>query len=496
MTEELMEIMSFVKVPKPLSPDERARKFQLEVQKLRNGEEVELEGFFIARKPPYAPDDAAYYLLSPLPPGELRVWRKPKPYVVLRVTEKSRLEAVYSGSYIRVRGVADAYPWGTLRMLHVLSMKRTGYSDYWKLFREYALSKAEIEELFSSTVYAPYDLLKAFIYSFLNAPTLIGVGIDWAEGTTFSTIKDGRTVYSAWETFRYIYSLLPQELRLRRERWSEAFDEFLDLDFRLRDPNDGVKYYVPARKDMLVREIPAPSWAKRHFLGKSATFLAPRAVLRPDDGVARLSEIPFIMTEPMAYERNRELEQLMPNLIATLFLARESVPSLNLGDLKPYRVRFEAFLAKNRSQYGNLFEALKVKGMIFETGLRYQLGARLLGSMARFEGKLKKPLVSDVLLIMQEVLDLWINELPEREKIRLLRNYEHYVGRDRKLSTALSIFTDLEATSSDGTVRKEEFLRALMEYGFTENTAREILEHFMAEGYLYEPLAGKLRLVR
>ncbi len=491
-----MEILSLVRAPKPLSPDERARKFQLEIQRVKNGEEVEIEGFFVARKPPYAPNDAAYYLLSPLPPGELRAWKKPKPYVVLRITEGSRLEAVTSGAYVRVRGVVDAYPWGTLRMLHVLSMEKAEYSDYWKSFKEYALSKAEIEELFSSTIYAPYDLLKAFIYSFLNAPTLIGSRIQWAEGTTFSTIKNGRVVYSAWEAFKYIHSLLPPELKLRRERWSEAFDEFLDLDFRLRDPNDGIKYYVPQRRDMLAREIPAPGWAKRHFFEKSATFLAPRAILRPDDGVARLSEVPFIMTEPIACERNRELEELIPNLVATLFLAEERVPSLNLAELKPYRLKFEAFLAKNRAEYGDIFEALKVRGMVFETGLRYQLGARLLGSMARFEGKLRKPLVSDVILIMQEILDLWINELPEREKIKLLRNYEHYVGRDRRLSTALAIFTDLEATSSDGTVGREEFLGALVEYGFTEATATEILEHLIAEGHLYEPFRGRLRLVR
>jgi hypothetical protein len=96
-----------------LDPDERARRFQLEIQRLRNGEEAELEGFFIARKPPYAPGDAAYYLLSPLPPGELRIWRKPKPYVVLRITESSRVDSVTSGAYVRVRGV---------NLLHIATM--------------------------------------------------------------------------------------------------------------------------------------------------------------------------------------------------------------------------------------------------------------------------------------------------------------------------------------------------------------------------------------
>ncbi|WP_297508953.1 hypothetical protein [Thermococcus sp.] len=493
---EMEEILSLLRRPRPLSPDERARRFQIEVQGWKNGDEVEVGGFFIARKPPYAPDDAAYYLLSPLPPGELKEWKKPKPYVVLRITESSRVDALRSGDYVKVRGIADAYRWGTLRMIHVISMKREDYSDYWKDFREYALTGEEIEELFSSTIDAPYDMLKGLVYSFLNAPTLIGSNLTWSEGTTFSTIKDGSVVYSAWEALKYIYSILPPEMRLRRERWDWATDDFLDLDFRLHDPNGGTKYYVPSRMDMLVREIPAPVWARKHFIEKSATFLTPRAVLKASDSVARLSEVPFILSEPIAYERNRELERLVPNLIATLFLAEQRVPSLNLAELKDYRVRFEAFLARNRREYGEIFEAMKIRGMVFETGLRYQLGARLLGSMARFKGRLTRPLVSDVILILQEILDLWVSELPERERTTLLRTYRHYVGRDKRLSVALSIFTDIEATSSDGTVKRTEFLRALREYGFTEEMAREIIEHFIAEGYLYEPIAGKLRLVR
>ncbi|WP_297497224.1 hypothetical protein [Thermococcus sp.] len=493
---EMEEILSLLRRPRPLSPDERARHFQIEVQGWKNGDEVEIGGFFIARKPPYAPDDAAYYLLSPLPQGELKEWRKPKIYVVLKITESSRVDAVQSGTYVRVKGIADAYRWGTLRMLHVISMRKEEYSDYWKGFREYALTGEEIEELFSSTIEAPYDMMKGLVYSFLNAPTLIGSNLTWSEGTTFSTIKDGSEVYSAWEALKYIYSILPPEMRLRKERWGWTTDEFLDLDFRLRDPNEGTKYYVPSRKEMLVREIPAPSWARKYFIEKSATFLTPRAVLRANDGVARLSEVPFILSERIAYERNRELEQLAPNLIATLFVAEQRVPSLNLAELEGYRRRFETFLAKNRREYGEIFEAMKIRGMVFETGLRYQLGARLLGSMARFKGRLTRPLVSDVILVLQEILDLWVNELPERERATLLRTYRHYAGRDRRLSVALSIFTDIEATSSDGTVQRTEFLRALREYGFTERTAREIIEHFIAKGYLYEPIAGKLRLVR
>ncbi|WP_054840159.1 hypothetical protein [Thermococcus sp. JCM 11816] len=116
--------------------------------------------------------------------------------------------------------------------------------------------------------------------------------------------------------------------------------------------------------------------------------------------------------------------------------------------------------------------------------------------MARLEGRLSKPLITDLIGIYQELTDLWVNELPEREKLRLVREYERYVGSDKLAGRALGIFADLEATRKDGTVSREEFIRALVEYGIAKGKAEEIVDNLLREGYLYEPLPGKLRLIR
>ena len=504
MSEELMKLLRTVRGPEPLTPARRVRDFQIRLQAVKPGEPMEVRGFLLLRKPPYSPEDAAYYLLSPLSPSELKSLPKsaPRPYLVLRITEGSRVRGkLHSGDCVRASGWLDAYPWGNLRMLHVKELASVDYSEYWLEYGEMALSKSEFESLFMDTLYANYDLEKAVIYSLFASPTLIGASKNWGEGVSFSAMKtEPRIALSVWEALKYIHSLFPWELRLKREKWSEYVDPVLDIDFRLHDPNaSGIAYYAPSSKVLLQREIPAPKWAERAFRSKGAVFLAAKgSKIAPNDPLAYLSETPFILTEPIAYERNRELERLMPNVIATIFAERAKIGSLSIGgeELKVFRRKFEGWLVRNRREYGEKFDALRLSGMVFETNTRYLLSAHLLGSMARFEGKLKRSIINDVLLINQELLDLWINELPAEVLMRLVREYERYVSRDKRANLAISIFMDLEATTSDGTVSRGDFHRALVEYGFTEEDARRTVELLIREGYIYEPFAGKLRMVR
>ncbi|HIH73668.1 MAG TPA: hypothetical protein HA300_10060, partial [Thermococcaceae archaeon] len=55
---------------------------------------------------------------------------------------------------------------------------------------------------------------------------------------------------------------------------------------------------------------------------------------------------------------------------------------------------------------------------------------------------------------------------------------------------------DLEATSIDGSVSREEFYKALVEYGFKPSYAEEIIERLIADGYLYEPFIGRLKMIK
>jgi len=493
--EELLELIRGER-REPLTPEVRVRDFLREIQR-KNGEEVEIEGFLLLRQPPNAPKDAVYYLLTPLSPEEMKKSRL-RAYIVLRIDEASVIEdSVYSGAYVRVRGVIDAYPYGNLKLLRVLELKGIPYENRWFRYADYALSRRELEELISSTVYASYETERAIIYSLLSAPTVIGAGF-WGEGITFSAFKGERErpVLSLWEALKYLHSLLPEELKLKRERWTGFDDEFLGIDFRFARPRAGLTYYVPHTRAMLKRQKPVPKWAEGHFREKSAGFLSPRLLIKPEDETATFGETPLVITEDVAYERNRELEELMPNVVATIVVARGRVGALNLAEMKEYRYRFEAFLMRNRSEYGELFDALTLSGKVFNVGLRYRLGARLLGAMGRFEGRIERGLISDLLGLYQEITDTWINELPDREKLRLLKEYERYIGNSRVAEIGVRIFEDLEATSVDGTVGREEFLKALIESGFGREQAGRTLEKLLREGYLYEPFPGKLKLVR
>jgi len=493
--EELLALIR-EELKEPLTPEVRVRDFLREIQG-KNGEEVEVEGFLLLRQPPNAPKDAVYYLLSPLSPEEIRKSRL-RAYLVLRIDEASSIGgSVCSGAYVRVRGILDAYPYGNLRLLRVLELHEAPYENRWLRYEDYALSRGELENLISSTVYANYETERAVIYALLSAPTVVGAG-NWGEGVTFSAFKGERErpLISLWEALKYLHSLLPEEMKLRRDRWTEFNDDFLGLDFRFARPRAKLLYYVPHTRTMLKRQKPVPKWAEEHFRGKSAGFLSPRLVMKPEDETAAFGEAPLVITEGVAYERNRELEELMPNIVATVMVARRRVGVLNLGEMKDYRYRFEAFLIRNRSEYGELFDALTLSGKVFDVGLRYRLGARLLGAMGRFEGRIRRGLISDLLGLYQEITDTWMDKLPDHEKLRLLREYERYIGNSKIAEISVRIFQDLEATSLDGTVAREEFIRALVEAGFKARHAEGTLEKLLREGYLYEPFPGRLKLVR
>ena len=501
MSEEVMELIRMARGPEPLTPARRAREFQIRIQKVKIGDEIEVSGFLLMREPPNSPKDAIYYLLSPLSPSELKSLPRDelRPYVVLRIDEASKVSGrLYSGAHVRVSGILHAYPWGTMRVIFVENLLSEDYSAHWLEFSDSSLTKSEFESLFMDTIYANYDFEKALVYSLFASPTIVGSRNNWGEGVSLSAFKkEERIALSVWETFRYLYSLLPWELRLKRAPWTEYVDPHLGVDFRLRDPNNsGISYYVPTSRTLLKAELPLPKWARPVFERKDAVFLGARGNVVPNDPTARLSESPFILTEPVAYERNRELEQLMPNVVATIFLERSKLGSLNVGELGAFRRKFEDWLMKNRREYGEKFDALRLSGMLFETNTRYLLSVHLLGAMARFEGKLKRGLINDVLLINQEILDTWMNELPPGTLMKLVEDYEKYISSDKRSNIALSIFMDLESVSKDGSVPVGEFIEALVSYGFKRSDAERTLARLISEGYLYEPYAGKLRLIR
>ncbi|WP_456453617.1 hypothetical protein [Thermococcus sp.] len=500
MEEEILKLLTALRGRTPLTPEKRVRDFQLKVQRIKNGEPAELEGFLLLRKPPHAPDDAVYYILSPLQPSDLQK-ASTTSYLILRITENSRISgSVRSGSYVRVSGFMDSYPYGTLRMLNVAELRGGDYSEYWLQYDEIALSKKEFENLFMDTIYASYDFEKAFLYSLFASPRIVGSNRKWGEGVTFSTFKDrDRIVLSIWEAVKYITGLFPRELSLRKEKRWHFVDEHLDLDFVAYLPETPVRYYSPFSRTVLKNEIPAPKWAFRYFKSKDAVFLTPKkAKILPDDPLAYLSEVPFILNEPVGYEKNRELEQLIPNVIATIFKERAKMASMSLGDreLRIFRERFEDWIMKNRMEYGEKFDALRLSGMLFETNTRFLLSTHLLGSMARFEGGLRRSTISDVLIINQEILDTWMNEIPPDILMKAVKDYERYISGDRRANIALGIFMDLEATSADGSVSREEFHSALIRYGFKGGDAAKIIERLLREGYLYEPFAGRLRMIK
>ncbi len=465
-----------------------------QVQRLRIGEAVELHGFLIMRKPPHAPKDALYCLLSPLSPSDLKKAHI-RPYVILRLTEISEISGrIESGGHVKVKGIVDAYPLGNMRILHVLRMEGLDYSTYWEAYKELALSRNEIEGLIRDTLYANRQLEDAVVYSIFGSP-FMSWHPAWGEGVTVSAMKEStRMIKSLWRGLKYIVGLLPRELLLRRGRSIELVDDELDVDFRLHLPESPVKYYVPYSPKRL--RNPMPRWVERHFKEKTAIFLTPKVERAdPTSILANLSEAPFLLSEPVGYERNRELEELVGNLVVSIFVQRSRVEAISNTSVEYYRRKFEEWLYSEHREHGEKFDALRLSGKVFDTGMRMKLGLRLVGAMSRLEGKERKAFVSRVMAINSELVDLWINEVPVSTMMKLLDKYERYVSGDRRANEALRIFSDLQSTCVGGEVTIEEFLNALVGYGFKRKDAEAILRKLIAAGYLYEPFPNRLKLV-
>ena len=478
-----------------LDASHRVREFLRRMQRLRTGDEVEVRGFLVLRKPPNAPSDAVYYLLSPLSPSELKE-SGIKPYAVLRVTPYTNVsERLRSGDYVSVRGIADSYPLGNMRMLHVIEIRGQDYSHYWESFEGMALSGREIEGLIRDTIYANRQLEDTIVYSLFGSPFTL-LSPDWGEGVVLSAIKDSTGIVKPlWLGLRYLTRLFPRELLLRKDGRIDVVDEELDLDFRLHLPESPVRYYVPGSVKLL-RGGGVPKWVERRFLRKEAVFLTP-GVGRADPTaeLPTLSEAPFLLTERVGFERNGELERLAGNLVASIFIQRSRLGALSNESVGYYRRKFEEWLRRERSEYGEKFDALRLSGRVFDTGLRMRLGLRLMGAMARLEGRERRIFVSRVMAINTEIVDLWMNELPPALIMRLVEDYERYVSGDRRANEALRIFMDMSTTRENGEVTRNEFLRALMEYGFRRRDALELIEKLLSAGYVYEPFPGRLKLV-
>ncbi|NJE47823.1 hypothetical protein E3E35_10550 [Thermococcus sp. GR7] len=511
MEKEILELLRLERMREPLSPSRRVREFQTRLQRIKNGEETEVAGFLLARKPPHAPMDAAYYLLSPLSPSELAGLEKDefRTYLIVRATENTKVSGeVRPGSYVLVRGVMDAYPLGNLRMIHASSIEGKDYSDYWKDYREFALSRREVVELFERTIYVRDDMRKALIYSLYGVPYILwGSGVSqWGEGFEYTVYKhrENMGLLALWKALKYLQSSLPWELRLGKETSLEIIDPMLDIDFRTRNPNrSDMKYYTPPSKRGLVR---IPKWTEKYLMNKRAIGLLPQDVeADPTDALAKISETPFVLMpweEKPYFEENREFRQLIPNLLVTIFINRERFRSMSHDELGRLREEHLKWRRWGREEYSETFGKLTTPSGVFHLGMRFYLDARLFGAITRFYGKITDKAVKDVREIDDTILNEWnvvLDEIIRKRPeviMKLEKEYEHYIPHDVRAQKALQIFHDLASTSPNGEVTREEFLREMMRGGFNERDALDMIERFIATGYIYEPFPGKLRLVR
>ncbi|KUH33517.1 hypothetical protein APY94_06020 [Thermococcus celericrescens] len=511
MEREILELLRLERAREPLSPGRRLREFQLRIQRLKNGEDVEIAGFLLGRKPPNAPRDAAYYLLSPLSPSELAGLGRDefRTYLVIQATEGTRVNGdVRPGSYVAVRGTADAYRWGNLRMVHAASIEGRDYSEYWKDYREFALSRREVVDLFERTIYVRKDMMKALIYSLYGVPYILwgSEAPQWGEGFEYTVYKYGENMglLALWKALKYFQSSLPWEVRLRKETALEIIDPVLDIDFRIRNPNGtDMKYYTPSSRRGLVR---VPKWSKGHIVNKRAIGLLPRDVeANPTDPLAKISETPFVLMpwdEKPYFEENREFQQLIPNLLVTIFINRERYLSMSHEELSRLRDEHLKWRRWGRKEYSETFEKLTTPSGVLHLGMRFYLDSRLFGAITRFYGKVTDRAVKDVREIDDTILNEWsvfFGELIKKRPeviMKLEKEYARYIPYDVRAQKALQIFHDLASTSPFGEVTREEFLREMLKNGFNERDALNLIEKFIANGYIYEPFPGKLILIR
>jgi len=507
MEGEILKLLKLERAREPLTPGKRLREFQAMIQRFKNGEDVEIGGFLTGRKPPYAPRDGLYLLLSPIPPSELRGLRKNefRTYLVVKATEETTITGeVRPGSYVLVRGVIDAYPWGNLRLVHAREIKGKDYSDYWRDYREFALSRREVLGLFDSTLYLRDDMRKALMYSLFGSPImLIPDTGNWGEGFGYTVYRHGQTergLLALWKAMKYLYQALPWEVRLTRERVLEVEDPFLGLDLRLGNPNGSdLRYYTPQTRRGL-RGI--PKWVEPFISSKRAVGLLPENVeADPRDFMARLSEAPFVLLpdeERPYFEENREFRELLPNLLVTIFLHRARVQTLDGKAMETFREEYIGLREWGRREYGRKFEVLSVPSSFLNNRIRYVLDARLFGAVGRFRGKVGKNAAREVIRMEEAIINDWavvVSDNPEI-LIALEKEYERYVPGDVRAQRALTIIHDLASTSPTGEVSVEEVVEHLRRHGFNELDALNLVKRFVALGYLYEPFPGKLRMVR
>jgi len=494
-------------IGEPLTPERRAKDFITELQRRHNGEEVTIRGFLILRKPPNAPRDAAYYLLSALSPSDLKSLpsRAPRPYVVVRIGPETRIsEKLLSGSYVEVRGILDSYPLGNLRMLRALSLRSAEYSDYWKEYRNLALSPSEVQELIEGSIYTNREFQLGLIYALYGSPPVLESPRGWSEGYELSILgQRGResSLLALWKILKFLYTNLPEELRFRKGQKSTFEDEFLDIDFKIFDPNrTRVRYYTPRTPKRISKA------AERMITTKKIVgMLALPKKADPTDNLSSRAETPFVFIpeedERPYLDKESLLKRYLPNLIVTVFLEREKVTALSTshGLGKTFQRQFEDWLMEKRNEYGWLFDVLTIPGSVFDVGTRYELSLRLLGSMARLEGELRKSHIRNVKALNDEILNDWmtvLSALPQSELQRLIKLYKGYVPKDRKMAKALQLFRDIASTTFTGEVTREAFKRELLRAGFSEGSAEQVIETLVREGYIYEPSAGALKLVR
>ncbi|WP_297417122.1 hypothetical protein [Thermococcus sp.] len=502
MEEELLELLRMENGKDPLSPGKRLREFQKKLQNLRIGEEAEVKGFMTGRKTPNAPRDALYLFLSPLPPSELASLPRGefRAYAVVRVDDKtSFVGKVKPGSYVIVKGILDAYPLGNLRMVRARSIEGLDYSDYWKDYSEFALSRDETIDLFEGSVYLRDEMRNTLLYSIHGVPYIPGES--WGEGFEFLALryKDESEVLALWNVLKSLHSALPKEVQLRRKKVIEADDPLLGLDFRFSDPNGSdIRYYAPHTKKGLVNPV---KWALKAITSKRAIGFLPKNVeARPLDRMARLAETPFVLIsseEKPYFEARREFFQLIPNLLVTIFMNRDRYSALDAKRTRPMEEEFLRWLQESRNDYGEEFRALTAPSGPMSVKLRAELGRRLFGSIVRFRGRATKKAARDVRLINNTLVNEWMVVLKDNpeEMMRLLKEYKMYIPGSLKARRALEILNDLASISRTGGVSKEDFIHELVREGFSERDALGVVEKLMATGYVYEPFPGRLKII-
>ncbi|ASJ00463.1 hypothetical protein [Thermococcus gorgonarius] len=506
---ELVGLLGIHERKEPLSAERRAREFLKHLQELKPGDEATVRGFLLLRIPPNAPKDAVYYILAPLPPGELRKagYQFPRAYAVVRIDDKTEIKGrLSSGSYVEVKAIVDAYPWGNLKLLRALRVSTLQYSQYWAQYRDLMLKPKEVEELIDETVHTTKSFRDALLYSIYGGTPLLESPTGWGEGSEFSLLSSRKRevgLVTMWRILRVVHSLFPWELQLRKERKLQYSDPFFDLDFTVINPNqEPFRYYVPGSP------LRISKFAQRALEGKNAIGLLslPKRA-SPVDGLVSMAELPFVFI-PQEDERpylqdTKLLSKFMPNLIATIFIERERYGSVSIRDseVEILRRKFEEWLIEKREEYGWKFDVLTIPGAVLDIRRRYELTLRLFGSVGRFRGRLGRNEVRTVMEVNEEILNDWmvvVDSLPQSElqKLLSLKEYRLYLPADRRIAKALEIFRDIEATTLSGEVDRVEFLDALLKFGFSREWAERTLERLIKEGYIYEPARGKLKLVR